>query len=131
MILHTAQYQLGDPDGVDITIAGAKMAYGYGGIGKHFAPTWEMVMGEKKGLITQDEYTDLYHTLMLDHYARHPEIWLELLNRKRVVLKCFCKSGNFCHRILLAEYLMKVAAHHGIPFQYAGELVFKNYGGKF
>jgi len=116
MILYTGRIWLVDPDGIDISVKGKDP------FGKHFAPTWDMVMGEKKGLITQDEYTDLYHTKMYRLYEERPEVWLELLNRERVVLKCFCKSGDFCHRLLLVEYLEKVAAHHGIPFRYDGEL---------
>ena len=119
MILHTSRIWLADPDGLDISIQGKDP------FGKLFAPTWKMVMDYKKdnhGHMSRDVYTAEYHDKMYALYEERPEVWLELLNRARVVLKCYCRSGDLCHRLLLVEYLRKVAAHHGISFRYDGEL---------
>ncbi len=85
--------------------------------GKAFAPTWSMVMDIKKGIITEEEYTDLYHKRMLHSYDANRTLWEDLLNRDEVVLICFCKAGAFCHRHLLTQYLVKLGA------TYMGELM--------
>lgn len=100
----TAQYSYRGPDRVDITVKTGLQA---------FAPTWDMVMGYKRGSITKEEYTARYHDMMVASYAENRATWEELLARDRVVLVCFCPSGAFCHRVLLAHYLEKLGAHYG------------------
>ena len=84
--------------------------------GKIFAPTWKMVMDYKKGAITDEEYTSQYHTMMLTSYEIHRDLWEELLNKDEIVLMCFCRAGQFCHRHLLTNYLVTLGA------EYMGEL---------
>ena len=78
--------------------------------GKYFAPTWGIVMDIKNGKINEEEYTIQYHQQMLNSYEKHRDKWEELLERNAVVLMCFCKAGQFCHRHLLTEYLIKLGA---------------------
>jgi uncharacterized protein YeaO (DUF488 family) len=49
-------------------------------------------------------------------YKENRKRWDELLNQDEVVLVCFCKAGDFCHRVLLAEILVKLGA------EYKGEI---------
>jgi uncharacterized protein YeaO (DUF488 family) len=98
MKLYTAQYRYSGESRTDITV---KSGW------KPFAPTWDMVMGYKAGTLSQEQYTEQYIKLMdksREDFYRH---WCSLLMRKEVTLVCFCKKGDFCHRVLLAEYLQK------------------------
>jgi len=100
----TAQYSYNGPDRLDITVKGQDP------LGKYFAPTWKMVMECKKGKISEEEYTEQYLSLMRRSWQERPNVWQELLSRKRVVLVCFCKPGSFCHRVILAKLLEKYGA---------------------
>jgi len=106
MEVFTAHYSLGDIDRLDITVKGRDP------LGQYFAPTWQMVKQYKKGILSEALYTADYHELMLTSYRSHRDKWEELLTRPRVVLVCFCPSGTFCHRKLLAEYLQKLGAEN-------------------
>ena len=105
--LWTAQYRYPGPYRLDITVKGNDP------IGKLFAPTWDMVNAYKE---TGDErkYIDLYNGLMFDSKLHNPQIWKDLLMREFLVLTCFCKYGDFCHRHLLtAELVRQGATYHG------------------
>ena len=45
---------------------------------------------------------------MIDENKKIIEKWDKLLNQNEVVLVCFCKAWDFCHRYLLAEILVKL-----------------------
>ena len=92
------------PYGLDVTVKGQDP------LGKFFAPTWDIVMGHKKGLISDAKYTSVYHDLMLKSYRDHRDVWENLLAREYLVLLCYCRPGKFCHRHILAEYLGKLGA---------------------
>ena len=78
--------------------------------GSIFIPTWKMVTEYKAGNITQAEYTDQYYNLMRNSYNRYKQQWDHLLCQDKVVLVCYCKSYEFCHRRLLAAILIKLGA---------------------
>lgn len=99
------------PDGLDTTIKSSS------GIGRVFAPpSWGMVMGLKRGRVSWEAYTGWY----LGHLRRMREerrdAFEALLARDRVVLLCYCRPGERCHRRLLAQVLAQEGA------QDAGEI---------
>jgi len=87
-----------------------------------FKPTWAIVQDVKAGVITEAQYTTAYLRLMRQSYINRPDEWLEFLRQPTAVIACYCGCGKFCHRYLLVECLAKVAARHGIEFEYLGEL---------
>ena len=95
------------------------------GLGKVFAPTWELVMASKKKQITWQEYTEKYLNLLRERYAKNHSMFAEACAAGEIVLLCYCKnsvsSGKKCHRYLLAEVLRKVALSMGIQATYQGE----------
>jgi uncharacterized protein YeaO (DUF488 family) len=123
----TAQMAVSDPDAVDIT-AGS----GLGGPGECLAPLKEMVYGHKAGNgderfqgyppLSDDEYTARYLALLRERYSRDSSTFRNLLERERLVLKCYCAEGQFCHRLLAAEVLQKIGASMNIEVILAGEL---------
>ncbi|MCL6559472.1 MAG: hypothetical protein K6U74_11870 [Firmicutes bacterium] len=109
--VHTAQYNYRGEDRLDITVKSGD---------KTFAPTWDMVMAYKSGKITQEEYTEMYYALMRRSYQNNRRRWEEVLAMDKVVLVCFCRAGDFCHRLLLAGILEKLGA------EYCGEINLSN-----
>ena len=75
------------------------------------APTAELLQKYKSNTITNDEYTSVYHNQLLrlenDGYIAKFVKALSILQELKgdVVLLCYEKKGDFCHRHLLAEYL--------------------------
>lgn len=88
-----------------------------------FAPSWEIVMGVKKGDITEDEYTEIYKQLMRDSYQANRSRWDEVANMDQVTVCCYCPDGCFCHRYLLVEMFRAHCGAHNLPFEYCGELL--------
>lgn len=105
--IYTAQIRYSGPDRVDTTVKSGD---------KVFAPTWDMVMGHKNGTISDEEYIKKYVSLMRESLKKNKARWLEIMNMERVVLCCYCRKGNFCHRVLLAKMFEKNGA------EYVGEL---------
>lgn len=77
-----------------------------------FCPTWDMVMNYKNKSMSEEEYTKLYHDMMVESWRKHNHDWRDLLAMNEVTLVCFCPKGSFCHRYLLAEYLVKCGAEY-------------------
>lgn len=112
----TGRVSYNGADGLDITVKSGK------GIGKRFAPTWDMVMGVKQGRITEAKYTDRFLSLLRERYRQNEAAFVEVLKRERVVLLCYCRAGAFCHRHLVVDVLEKVARAKGMPFECGGEV---------
>lgn len=104
-MLYTAQFSYKGVDRYDIT-------YKTGNI---FAPTEKMVM-DYKNSGDKDVYTLLYNIRMRESYRNNRWQWQKMVDMSRecdIVLVCYCKSGDFCHRVLLAEMLQKCGAIYG------------------
>lgn len=94
--IYTAQYRYAGSDRFDITVKGQD------GMGLHFAPTWNMVTDHKKGIITDQQYVDMYIPI-LQSIPVHVLDWF--LSEPVRTLVCFCPENNFCHRNILVNYL--------------------------
>lgn len=93
------------------------------------APTWELVMGSKRGLITWEQYTEGYLAKLRQEYAKDKSPFVEAVNlaaQSSICLCCYCSrekaQAGRCHRVLLAEVLVKVARSMGITLLYSGEV---------
>ena len=82
---------------IDITAKSAT------GIGRHFKPTWKMVL-DYKATKNETWYIHEYHQILEDNYYYIRQL-ADYAKDHDVVLVCYCKAGNFCHRVLLAEYI--------------------------
>jgi len=97
----TAQYRYSGPNRVDIT---TRKTHPHG---QWFAPDWEtMVKPYKNGDITKEIYTQRYWKHMQLSYQIHKESWKWLLSQPEITLVCFCRPGDFCHRIILARDIL-------------------------
>lgn len=108
MKLHLYTAQIGKykgPDAYDITVKS----------GDHtFAPTWDLVLSWKQGLIEWTTYAQQYRQLMLESYKRNPDAWRKMLHKGILTLLCYCRVGENCHRYLLAEFLRKLGEKEGV-----------------
>lgn len=88
---------------------------------RRFAPTWKL-LNEYKATRDQYKYRKIYTQLMQNSYRNNKNYWLELLKKDELVIGCYYKVGDFCHRLLLVGLFKKVCSIHNIPFEYKGEL---------
>ena len=92
------------------------------GLGKVFAPEKELVWLYKNQKIDWLEYRERYLKLLRSRYADNSEAFTMVLEGvDDLVLMCYCKAGKNCHRLLLADALVKIALNHGIEAKYVGE----------
>lgn len=71
-----------------------------------------MVMSLKKEEITREQYIEEYTERMRRSYRENRERWEEILGLDEVVIACYCKPHQFCHRVLLAKMLEKCGAEY-------------------
>ena len=74
------------------------------------APSRTLLKKWKQGEITEEEYKEQY-IHRLDNEVQWSKVWKKLkqisakYENSDLVLCCFEKAGDFCHRHVLAEYL--------------------------
>lgn len=92
---------------------------------RSLAPEWMWVVDYRGGLMTEERFTELYMAKIRASAAKHNRstVWDFLFNEQHVILGCYCRAGNFCHRVLLAEFLVELARQHCIEAEYIGEYV--------
>jgi len=101
-MLYTSTIRYKGPGKIlDITVKN-KHPFGYA-----FAPTWSMVMDYKK-YKDEESYITLYNAILrLSNTKSKLEQLSKMCHEQDVVLVCFCRAENFCHRFLLAQHLVK------------------------
>jgi uncharacterized protein YeaO (DUF488 family) len=74
---------------------------------KELAPDQKLLWKAKQGKINKEEYAKKYMAQIQKRFEPHVlyEELEEEFNGKDIVLLCFEKKGEFCHRRLLAEWL--------------------------
>ncbi len=99
-------------DALDITMKSAPPE------GRPFAPDrWDMVLGAKRGRLSQGVYRAYYLDLMRARYREHRKAWADLLARDEVTLLCYCApTVSLCHRRILAREILPA-----LGAQYCGE----------
>lgn len=108
MKVWTAQYRYSGQDRIDITVKGAVYPWNV------FAPPWKMVMAYKRAGGTPEAeqiYVNQYKAIIDKAFELHSQQLFDLINSdKTITLVCFCRSGNFCHRVLLAKHFESLGA---------------------
>lgn len=118
--LHTTQIvKLGNIDTSDKDVINVTVKSGI----VTFAPSWSMVIGYKSGEISKEEYTDKYITMMETSYAFERHAWDHYFpDEGKLILVCYCRSGDFCHRHLLANFIQMKKLESGSECVIMGEL---------
>jgi len=97
---------------VDVTVKSAE------GKARLVAPTWDMVRGYKNGKINEEEYTLLYMDILEENEQRILDAFSFYATlTQKIALACYCRAGDFCHRILLAKWLAEK-----LGWEYEGEI---------
>lgn len=104
----TAQYRYPGSDRVDITVKFALHPWNV------FAPTWKMIK-EYKHTKDEEVYIEQYKTIIDKAFELYPQQLTDLIKSDRTItLVCFCRPGDFCHRVLLAKHFESLgAAYYG------------------
>ena len=108
MELHIYTGQIGKykgPDAFDVTVKSGD---------RTFAPTWDMVHDSKAGRLSWEDYSERYRELMLNSYRRDQKAWHDILEKGTITLLCYCRTGENCHRYLLADFLCKLGQKTGV-----------------
>lgn len=115
MIVYTSQIAKAKnhPNFLDVTVKSGNKA---------FAPTWKIVIDLKNRDITKKEYITKYVQLMRESFKNNREEWYQLISQTEVVVCCYCKAGEFCHRYILVNILRELCKKKGIKFEYRGEV---------
>lgn len=71
-----------------------------------------MVRRYKSGRMTEEEYTSEYIELMRQSYRMNKGRWDTLMLSPVVTLLCYCQPYHFCHRLVLAELLVKMGGRY-------------------
>lgn len=104
----TAQYRYSGQDRIDITVKSAPYPWSI------FAPTWKMVMDYKHAGGTPEAeqiYVNQYKSIVDRAFESHSQQLSDLINSDRTItLVCFCRPGDFCHRVLLAKHFESLGA---------------------
>lgn len=69
------------------------------------APKWDLIMRYKKGLIPENIFKKYYWEQLENTFNQYYDIYDNLLRLPRITLVCYCKPFEFCHRIILAEFI--------------------------
>lgn len=109
--ISTSQFAYTGPDRLDITFKTGDPV---------FAPTKWLVYQYKYHGMSEEEYIRQYTIQMEQSYINNKQRWNQLLNQDTVVLVCYCRSGEFCHRVILANLLVQLGA------KYCGEIFLFN-----
>jgi uncharacterized protein YeaO (DUF488 family) len=71
---------------------------------KKFAPPWNLVKRYKDGQVTEEQYKRTYQKEILSKLD--PKQVAEELGQEAILL-CYEKSGQFCHRHLVADWFQR------------------------
>lgn len=115
--IYTGRIQDRDPQMIDITIKSASTP-----LGRLLAPTWAMMNGVKGGSLSPAEYEVLWMRLWWERIGPITSAMREALRSDRIVLACYCRAGDFCHRHLAARELALLAPYHGLRAELRGEV---------
>ena len=106
--IYTAQYNYKGPNRTDITSTTATLPWDI------FAPTRDMVrtyLKSSKDVLAEQVYIPKYEKIVAAAFrAREQELISLIHSDETRVFVCFCKSGDFCHRVLLARYFESLGA---------------------
>lgn len=145
MILFTSTVGYDGPYRLDITQKSATTKEG-----RVVAPPWPLVQAHRDATRPSENwfqivnwpadttYAEKYHEILQKRYRTDPAPFLSLIQKDVVVAVCYCRTGHFCHRRLLAigfdapdgtgwkqvcpPILKNLCEHHGLPFLFMGEI---------
>lgn len=95
---------------------------------KPFAPTWDMLMAFRADEMSEEHYQVRYVELLIERILNNLPYYRQLLidaqnDGGAIVMACYCKAGDFCHRYIFVEDVIpKIARPLNLTFKYLGEV---------
>lgn len=88
-----------------------------GQVYKALAPTWELVNAYKKDGISVQKYEKRYFKLLADRGIKPEKVLagLSVYNEDEVTLLCWEAPNKFCHRRLIADWLVSSGLIDEVP----------------
>ncbi len=71
------------------------------------APTWDLVNDYKSNKISEEKYTTEYLSIIEKRFDRFSQHRINHMNSMKLILVCYCSAGEFCHRYIAADFLVK------------------------
>lgn len=70
-------------------------------------PSKDLLKGYKEGYISQEMYTEVYNKFLKQNWFRFKDFLVAHQN-ENIVMLCYEKATDFCHRHLLRKFLNEV-----------------------
>ena len=70
-----------------------------------FSPNWSMVIGHKHGILSDEQYTQLYNEILDAAKDSDYRRLFEKAENNTLTLLCYCRDDWFCHTHLLIKRL--------------------------
>lgn len=101
--LHTSYYAKSGNHPKAVSISANAPAFYVGDKYLALAPSWELLRAYKSGQVDEDGYTEWFLRLLKERQLVPQQVADNLADGS--VLLCYEKSGDFCHRYIVAEWL--------------------------
>ena len=76
------------------------------GIWNSVVPPAEIVFGYKRGEVSEDDFEGIYYDMLLSRKTQIKDSLDNMISQGRdIVLMCYEKPDQFCHRHVLAKFL--------------------------
>lgn len=110
MAIYTSRISYSGIDRLDITRKS-------GTEGLIFAPSWQIlgprIKARKQGVfLPWEDYVCDFTKEMRESYKNNKDRWKFYANVPMITLCCYCTDFNFCHRTLVANFLVKLGAEY-------------------
>lgn len=69
------------------------------------APEWDLIKKYKSDKIPANIFKKKYWEYLEQTFDKYYDIYDNLLKLPRITFVCYCKPFDFCHRIVLAEFI--------------------------
>lgn len=104
--IYTSYYAISGKHPDAISISNTAPSFFKGGALPQLAPAWSLVVARRAERTTDDEFAKEYIRRLDEDLGLTAEAIYDLIPDGAVLL-CYEKTGDFCHRHVLAEFLEK------------------------
>lgn len=102
--IYTSYYAISGENKNAIGISNTHPDFFKGAVLSRLAPPWQLVVSRREGRIDDEEFAAKYLECLDEDRGLNAESIYNLIPDEAVLL-CYEKSGDFCHRRVLADFL--------------------------
>ena len=86
----------------------------------HLAPSWDLVSGYKYRNLSPHDYTIQYIALLESRDITPDDVWNNIADN--TILLCYESPSEFCHRLILADWVYDGTGHQIIEWKNEKEM---------